>query len=273
MSDRLAFRLLVNQTAPHSDIEGHANSPAFGEWSVSALLREFAAGREVPGSGSANALTSAIAACLTASVAVKTHRAPEIRYVQVQQTAVDVERRARRLAERLLELVDEDSAAFAPVIAIRRRTGRVDDPILQDAALRQEIAALKQATEIPLQIAELTADAAELALTMLDSGFAPARGESYTALAQTIAAIDGAVYVAQLNVRTVRKRIARLNDPELEADWIQRVVRDLKQVRARWRELRVREQLARKAMDAETFAAPAATPKKRSKPKQAHNTR
>jgi hypothetical protein len=162
-----------------------------------------------------------------------------------------VERRAKRIAERLLELVDQDSVAFAPVIAIRRNTGRIDDPILQDASLRSEVAALKPATEIPLQIASLANQAGELALTMLDIGFIPARGEAYTALGQAIAAIDGAAFVAQLNVKTVRQRIARLNDPALEADWVTRMIRDIRGARSDWRALRVREHLARTSADRE----------------------
>lgn len=192
-----------------------------------------------------------MAACLTASVAIKTHKSGQIKYVPVQQTARDVERRAKRAAERLLDLVDADSAAFAPVIALRRETGRIDDPLRQDASVRAEVAALKPATEIPLQIAALAGEVGDLALLMLDSGFAPARGESYTALAQAIAAIDGAIYVAQLNIKTVRRRVATLNDPALEADWLYRTARDVRVQRARWRELRVREHLARKASDAE----------------------
>jgi len=81
------------------------------------LLRAFAAGKEVPGSGSANALAAALAACLAGSVAIKTHKTNDTKYVHVQQTAVDVERKSGRIVERLLDLVDEDSAAFAPVIA------------------------------------------------------------------------------------------------------------------------------------------------------------
>jgi formiminotetrahydrofolate cyclodeaminase len=226
----------------------------YREATVADLLRSFAAGNEVPGSGSANALAAALAACLAGSVAIKTYNASGTKYVHVQQTAVDVERRANRIVERLLDLVDEDSAAFAPVIAIRRQTGRVDDPILQDAALRSEVAALKPATEIPLQIARLAIEVGELALSMLDSGFTPARGESYTALAQAIAAVDGAIFVAQLNIKTVRQRVARLNDPVLEADWVTRMVRTVREARAEWRTLRVREQMARKTADRETIA-------------------
>lgn len=119
--------------------------------------------------------------------------------------------------------------------------------------MRAEVAALKPATEIPLQIARLALEVGELALSMLDSGFAAARGESYTALGQAIAATDGAVFVAQLNIKTVRRRIARLNDPALEADWVPRMIRDLRAVRRNWDELRVREHLARKAADMDVF--------------------
>jgi formiminotetrahydrofolate cyclodeaminase len=230
---------------------GSATGYRFRESTVFDLLRSFAAGKEVPGSGSANALAAALATCLTTSVAIKTHQAQGTRYVQVQQSARDIERRANRLFERLLDLIDADSAAFAPVIAIRRRTGRVDEAIKQDEALRAEVAALKPATEIPLEIARLAIDAGELALSMLDSGFVPARGESYTALGQAVAAVDGAIFVAQLNIKTIRRRVAKLNDPELEAAWLTRMVRDIRDLRAGWRELRVREQLARKVADSE----------------------
>lgn len=223
-------------------------------------VRAFAAGREVPGSGSANALAAAVAACLTVSVAIKTYKHDGTKYVHVRDTAIDVERRATRIAEQLLDLVEEDSAAFAPVIAIRRNTGRLSDPILQDRSLRTEVAALKPATEIPLRIGRLAIDVAHLATTMLDSGFTPARGESYTALSQAIAALDGAIFVAQLNVKTVRGRIAKLNDPELEAEWVTRMVRNCAELRAAWHGLRVREHIARKASDREMFGEPATEP-------------
>jgi formiminotetrahydrofolate cyclodeaminase len=241
--------------APGVVRNGKTESLGLRDLSVSALLREFAAGNEVPGSGSANALAAAVAACLACSVAVKTHKSHGTKYVHVQQTAIGVERRAKRIGEELLNLVDEDSAAFAPVIAIRRQTGRVDDPILQDASLRKEVAALKPATDIPLRIATLAIDVGHLAITMLESGFDPARGESYTALAQAIAAIDGALFVAQLNVRKVRKCVSRLHDPELEADWIQRVLKEVRTIREHWRRLRVRKHLARRAQISETFAS------------------
>lgn len=178
-----------------------------------------------------------------------------MKYIQVQQTARDVERRATRLHARLLELFEQDSAAFAPVIALRRMTGRIDDPIRQDAAVRAEIAALKPATQIPLEIAELAFEAGQLAMLMLDSGFAAAKGEAYTALVQSISAIRGAVYVAQRNIKTVRNRVAKLADPALEADWLTRMVRDVRAAREHERELRLREHLARKASDDEMDAA------------------
>jgi formiminotetrahydrofolate cyclodeaminase len=196
-----------------------------GKLPVDQLLEKFASADAVPGSGSANALAAAMAASLTASVAAKTYRSDNLKYVHIKQTAADIDARARRVGDKLTTLFEDDSAAFAPVIALRRETGKAGDTHLQDVARRKEVMALKPATEFPIEIARLSAEVGELALTMLDSGFTPARGESYTALGQAIAAIDGALYVAQLNVRTVKQRINKLNDRELEADWLRNVLR------------------------------------------------
>jgi formiminotetrahydrofolate cyclodeaminase len=263
---RRPLRMLVQHPATGAEQEGGArNDFALRDLKVSALLTEFAAGNPVPGSGSANALAANLAACLAASVAIKTYKAPGATYRHIQQTAIDLERRAHRIGQELLDLLEEDSAAFSPVIAIRRDTGRAGDAVLQDSSLRQEVAALKPATIIPLRIAELAAEVADLALKMLAGGYAAAQGESYTALAQAIAAVDGAMFVAQLNIRTIRRRLQKLNDPELEADWIRLRLRDIEALRTRWRSLRLAEHRARRSLHKETFEVEQA---KRAKPKR-----
>lgn len=229
----------------------------FGADSLASVLEAFAAGKEVPGSGSANALCAALGACLTASVALKTAKSDKLKYLPVKQTSADVERQARKIAAQLQELLDHDSAAFAPVIAIRRETGRESDKYRQDQALRKEVAALKPATEIPLQIATLANRVGELALTMLDSGFEPARGESYTALSQAIAALDGALFVARLNIKTIRQKTAKLNDPLLEGDWVKRALLRVAEIREQAKTLRVRASMADTALDSSFQATPA----------------
>src|SRR5688572_19243293 len=126
-----------NKVAPGAERE----VARLGPQPLSVVLEAFAAGQPVPGSGSATALTAAIGACLTTSVALKTSGAKGTAYIHVRQTALDVERQARRLSRDLQNLLEDDSAAFAPVIALRRSTGRIDDPLRQDEALRAEIKA------------------------------------------------------------------------------------------------------------------------------------
>jgi formiminotetrahydrofolate cyclodeaminase len=219
------------------------------------VLNDFAAGKPVPGSGSANALVAAVAACLAASVAVKTQVSSDLKYINVTQTAADVERRSRFLAAELVKLLEDDSRVFAKVVAIRRDTGRQVDRILQDDAMRREIAATKTATTIPISIANRALEVGRLSVVMLDTGFIPARGESYAALIQSIAAIDGSLFVARLNLRTMRAKASKLNDPLLELPWIESRLRDIGQIRESMMELRVREQLARKESEVEPLMA------------------
>jgi formiminotetrahydrofolate cyclodeaminase len=225
------------------------------------VLHDFAAGEAVPGSGSANALIAALGACLTASVAVKTHRSIDLKYITVKQTAVDVERQARFLSSELAKLFDDDSAVFAEVVAIRRDTGRSVDPVLQDDAMRKEIGALKPATDIPISIAKRALEVGRLSVKMLDTGFTPARGESYTALIQSIAAIDGALFVARMNLRTIRAKTAKLNDPLLELPWVNARLREIGDIRESMVDLRLREQLARK--DSEAVLSPTAAKRRK----------
>lgn len=208
---------------------------------VSRVLSAFSAGNEVPGSGSANALCAALAASLTASVALKTlQHSGEYRYINVKQTAVDIERQSRSLGRKLEELVARDSEVFAPVIAIRRETGSIADPLRHDQAMRREVAALKPATEIPLQTAAIALEVAELALKMADIGFQGARGEAYTAATQAIASIDGSLYVAELNLKTIRLRVKKLHDWKLERTWLKVAMAKIAAIRQSLDDVRMR---------------------------------
>lgn len=190
-------------------------------------LDAFAAASEVPGSGSANAVTAAIAAALIVSVAEKTAlHADEPRYRSVSDDATRVARRGRSLVRELLILANDDAEAFAPVIAWRRKakTLRASDHYDHDQALRKEIAATKPATEIPLNIAAISLEIAEDAILMLQHGFRPARGESFSALLAALASAEGAIYVARLNVATVSKKITTLDDPGYERPWLKLIL-------------------------------------------------
>ncbi|MEA2463635.1 MAG: Formiminotransferase-cyclodeaminase [Acidobacteriota bacterium] len=188
-------------------------------------LEAFAAATGVPGSGSANAVTGAFAAALVTAVAAKTvTRADESRYRPISDAATRVAARGRVFIDELLILAEEDAKAFAPVIAWRKKAKTLQDHYKQDQAVRKEIAATKPATVIPLKIAAICLEIAQDATLMLQQGFIPARGESFSALLTALASAEGAIYVARLNITTVSKKITTLDDPGYERPWLKLIL-------------------------------------------------
>lgn len=135
------------------------------------LLDLFAAGKNVPGAGSAAALQGALAGSLIQAVA---------RYSKAEELLSQ----AREITDRLRRAVDEDSEAFARYWKSRSQED------------------LERAIEIPLSIARDCAALAALALQLYETGFKNARGESFAAAWAAIAAGESALYAARANART-----------------------------------------------------------------------
>src|SRR3954447_15749612 len=98
-------RLLRTEAIP-DDVHALVSQP------LDSVLTQFSAGKEVPGSGSANALAASIAAALVGSVARKTSASDKLRYLPVRESSKTIARQADRERVRLLELVDLDSISF-----------------------------------------------------------------------------------------------------------------------------------------------------------------
>jgi formiminotetrahydrofolate cyclodeaminase len=210
-------------------------------------LTAFAAGAAVPGSGSANALGAAIAAAVTASVAVKTvSHGDDLKYRAVSGTAETIARRSRKLGNELLSLVERDAEVFATVIAFRLEGKSLGDKYRQDQVLRQEIGAMKDAIEIPLRIADLAIEVATMAEVMLDHGFRPAQGESYSAFVGAVASVDGSLFVAQMNIRGVKRKVLELDDAGYETPWLKKMESGTRATTAAIRKLHKRQQELRK---------------------------
>lgn len=158
---------------------------SFLDRSTGDLLDLFAAGKNVPGAGSAAALQGALAASLIQAVA-RYSRAEEIRH------------EARERGERLRKAMDEDAAAFQEFWQTRARE------------------ALAKATEIPIAIARDCVGLAALGLELHEKGFKNARGESAAAALSALAAGEAALYVARLNMGSPNEEIHGLAE-ELRA--------------------------------------------------------
>jgi methenyltetrahydrofolate cyclohydrolase len=116
-----------------------------------ALLEELAAAREVPGVGSALALTLATAAAV---VQMAARLSPDS-----WADAAGVAAQAESLRDRATKLVDEDAEAYRRALEARAAGAETGKPEQRDWALGRVTAA---AAEPPLALARLAADLAEL---------------------------------------------------------------------------------------------------------------
>lgn len=102
---------------------------------------------------------------------------------------------ADHLRERAARLADADAGAYDAVLKAYAlpRTG--------DSTKRRERirAALRYATEIPLQIADVGAKVAVLAVRLLEAGNRDLRGDAYAAVCLADAAVRSAAVLVQIN--------------------------------------------------------------------------
>jgi methenyltetrahydrofolate cyclohydrolase len=123
----------------------------FGEIPLRAFVERLASGEPVPGGGSASAVAASLGAALVAMVAALSENRP--RYADHAALHEESRRLGQSLAGRLLELADEDAAAycaFASALKLPRESP--DDAAARQAAMRS---AAKIAAEVPLECVEV----------------------------------------------------------------------------------------------------------------------
>jgi formiminotetrahydrofolate cyclodeaminase len=164
-------------------------------------LLDALAGEQVPASGSAAALTGAMAAQLVAMVARATSGWGDAGGVAAQ---------ARALSGRLVPLASADANAFARVVALRA------DP---QADARDLGPALDLAAELPLAIADATAATAELAALAAGWAIGYEKADAIAAAALAEGATRAAAALVHANLTTVPgdARAARADELVLSA--------------------------------------------------------
>lgn len=154
--------------------------------SVGDFLDRLASGAPAPGGGAAAALTGAAAAALVTMVCrVSLKRCPS-------PVLTEVEAEADELRRRLWELAARDEAAFAHVIAARRR------PEPERAAA--VAAAMREATAVPVDIAVASARVVELCDGANDEARATALGDLAVAAILAAAALEASAATARINL-------------------------------------------------------------------------
>jgi formiminotetrahydrofolate cyclodeaminase len=166
---------------------------------VSALLEDFSSPTPTPGGGSASALSGAIGVSLLAMGAGMTKTrtgSPEAR------AALD-DARTRLLALRptLTELVDRDAAAYDLVMAAYKRPKDTDeDKAARKAAIQ---AAMRQATDVPLETMRVCADALAAAVPVAEHGNPSAISDVAVGVGLLMQALQGGFYNVETNLGSV----------------------------------------------------------------------
>jgi len=155
--------------------------------SLDDFLDRLAARTPAPGGGGAAAVTGAMAAGLVAMAA---------RFSVAQLPgALDLAEQADELRRRVAGLAEADAVAYAAVLDARRRSGERSRERSGD--LRE---ALRGAVAVPLEIAEIGARVAALALHVAAAGNPNLRGDAVTGAVLAAASARGAACLVEINV-------------------------------------------------------------------------
>lgn len=175
------------------------------------LLEKFGEGRHIPGSGSAAAFSGLLAVELMKTVCKLTINRPEEKYIAVRREfSIILELLEKETKPKLLELFQKDISVFNEVsqFRIQRNQAKEKNDEKEERRLsRLANERLKDATEIPLEIAKTCLGMVDYGFVIFDRGFQSARGDSGVAISNLLSAVSGSLFVTLINIRTGRKSL------------------------------------------------------------------
>lgn len=168
------------------------------------LLEKFGKGKHVPGSGSAAAFQGMISSKLLVTVISLTCDSKRNKnYGSVAPELLKMlEKIQERIFPELTKLFYKDSYHFDRAIKFRAERDQAEDPAIATNLERQAQKELKIAIDIPLDIAALNIELAEMASFIFDNGWKAVRGDSQVALSGAISAMAGCISIINLNLLT-----------------------------------------------------------------------
>jgi glutamate formiminotransferase len=163
---------------------------------VEPFIEQLAAARATPGGGSAAAASAAMAAALANMVASMSRGKKA--YVQYEPRLSQAVSRLAQLREELKASIDADAEAFQAVMAAYKTSKEgADGAGLIDSAL-------KQATGIPLQVAERAREVLGIAESLRPITSPNMSSDLTTAAALARASVEGALANVQINVESLK---------------------------------------------------------------------
>jgi len=162
------------------------------------FIKELASKTPVPGGGGASALVGAVGVALGSMVANLT--TGKQKYAEFEEDIQGILKKAKNLQDRLMQLIDEDADVFLPLskaYAIPK-----DDPT-RDEVMEK---ALKDATEVPLEIMKSCVDAIELHEELSTKGSVMALSDVGAGVVICKAAMQAASLNVFINAKSIKDK-------------------------------------------------------------------
>jgi formiminotetrahydrofolate cyclodeaminase len=163
---------------------------------VDQFLAELASDSPAPGGGSVAALSGALGAALVAMVCRLTVDKPK--YTEVSEALRAVLAEAEELRGKFTDLVQRDTEAFDAVMAAFRLPKGTEDQKRERSAAIQK--ATRRATEVPLEVHNLTARLLELAQIAAEKGNVNSVSDAGVAADMAMACAHGASLNVLINL-------------------------------------------------------------------------
>ena len=178
------------------------------EMQVTDFVNLMASDAPAPGGGSAAALEGALGAALTAMVCALT--VGKKKYADVQELAVESQKKAEDLKARFVDVMDRDTEAFNAVSAVFAMPKDTDEQKAARKAAMQE--ALKGCTKTPFEMMQLACETLELTRSLVGRLNASAASDLGCSALSLRAAIQGAWLNVLIN-------ISGINDEAFAAEY------------------------------------------------------
>lgn len=170
---------------------------------VAAFLDDLASERPTPGGGGAAAISGAMGAALVSMVCNLTIGKPK--YFEVEADLKEVLAKSEKLRGELTKAIGDDVQAFDAVMgAYGLPKGENDEAKAARTAKIQ--AALKEATDVPLECARLCAEVVKLAEVTADNGNLNVISDAGVAVQSAYAGLMSAALNVRVNAASIKDR-------------------------------------------------------------------
>src|SRR6202162_4168836 len=168
---------------------------------VEPFIEQLAAPTATPGGGSAAAASGAMAAGLAGMVASMSRGKKA--YLQYESQLSEAIARLAQLREELKSAIDADAESYNVVMKAYKSAKEPDRNANDgDAAI---VSALKQATTVPLGVAEKVVEVSKIAINLKPITNPNMKSDLTTAIALAKAALEGALANVEINLDTLKK--------------------------------------------------------------------